>query len=306
MIRSLLLALVVCSALPAGEVAIALRASVVLDAERATLGDIAELTGDEALITVLRGVTIAELPDLRPRHLEADEVRRAIGLGLGRSLTITGQSDVSRRGQQITQDELVALAKAAVPSDGDTVTISLLRSTGPVTFPAGGIEPTIVATAMDNARAGDIPFRVRVMRGEVELGRALVTLRIVREREVLVASRAIRRGERLGPGDIRSERMVLGKASTSRVGIEDVIGREARNDLAEGTPFSPAVLVTPPDVRAGQAIELVVSTERFHLTARGEALNDGVIGQTIGVRRAADGRTVRGVVLGEGRVRLDQ
>lgn len=304
--RSLLLVLVVSHVLLAGEVSIALRASVTLDQERATLADIADLSGDESLITVLRGLTVAELPDLRPRHLEADEVRRAIGLGLGPFLAITGQCDLARRGRQISQDELVAVAKSHIPIEGDTVTITVVRSTGAVTIPAGGSEPSIEATAMDNARSGDIPFRMRVLRGEVELGRALITLRIVRERDVLVAARAIRRGERLGPGDIRTQRMVLGRTVTTSLGTGEVVGREARNDLAEGTMFSAAVLITPPEVRAGQAVELVVSTERFQLSARGEALNDGVIGQTIGVRRAADGKTVRGIVLGDGRIRLNQ
>jgi flagella basal body P-ring formation protein FlgA len=186
------------------------------------------------------------------------------------------------------------------------VTISVLRSTGAVTVPAGGNEPVVVAEALDHARAGDIPFRIRVLRGDVELARSLITLRIVREREVLVAARGIRRGERLGPGDLRLQRMVLGRTATTTLSGEDIVGREARIDLAEGAPLVATVLTVPPDIRTGQTVELLVIAERFSLSSRGEALNDGVVGQIIAVRRAADGRTVRGTVLGEGRVRLDQ
>jgi flagella basal body P-ring formation protein FlgA len=304
--RGLFLVMLVSQALMAGEVLIALRPSVTINAERATLSEIAELSGDEAIIAIIGGMTVAELPDLRPRLLEADEVRRAIGHDLGSYLKVTGQSQVIRGGHMITEDALVVAAKATVLSDGDAVTISVLRSSGGLTIPAGGSEPNLVATALDQSRVGDIPFKVRVMRGEVELGRALITLRIVRERDMIVAARAIRRGERLGLGDLRTQRRVVSRINAAVLTIDEVVGREARNDIAEDSPLSANSLITPPDVRAGQDVELVVNAERFQLSARGEALNDGMIGQSISVRRAADGRTVRGILIGHARVQLIQ
>lgn len=306
--RPLLALLVLSSAvhLSAGEVGVVLRPVVSVAAERATLGDVAELTGDEALIAVIRDLTVVELPDLRTRHLEPDEIRRAVGLGLGTTLRISGASEVSRRGQVIPEDELIRAASAAINVADDAVTITTLRSSGPVTLPAGGPEVAIVAEPLDQMRSGDIPFRVRVMRGEVEVGRALVTLRVVRQRTMTVAARAIRKGERLGPGDLRSERVNVGRGSAAAVAQMDLIGREARMDLAEGTPITTMVVINPPDVRVGQQVVLVVNSERFHLTAAGESLNDGRIGEVISVRRAADGRTVRGTVVAEGQVRLDR
>lgn len=306
--RPLLALLVLSSAvhLSAGEVGVVLRPVVSVAAERATLGDVAELTGDEALIAVIRDLTVVELPDLRTRHLEPDEIRRAVGLGLGTTLKVSGISDVSRRGQVIPEDELVRAASAAINVGDDEVTITTLRSSGSVTLPAGGAEVAIVAEPLDQMRSGDIPFRVRVMRGEVEVGRALVTLRVVRQRTMTVTARAIRKGERIGPGDLRSERVHVGRGSATAVTQADLIGREARMDLAEGTPLTTAVVINPPDVRVGQQVVLVVDSERFHLTAAGESLNDGRIGEVISVRRAADGRTVRGTVVAEGRVRLDR
>jgi flagella basal body P-ring formation protein FlgA len=61
----------------------------------------------------------------------------------------------------------------------------------------------------------------------------------------------------------------------------------------------------PPNVRAGQGIMMQVNTERFQLTAKGQALNDGHIGEVIYVRRETDGRTVRGKIIADGQVLLD-
>jgi flagella basal body P-ring formation protein FlgA len=120
-----------------------------------------------------------------------------------------------------------------------------------------------------------------------------------------VAARALKRGDRITAGDVRSERMQVTRQSLVGLDVQAVIGCEARVDLAEGTPFTTTAVIVPPDVRVGQIVVLVVTSERFHLTAKGEALNDGRIGESIAVRRSADGRTVRGTVVAEGQVRLD-
>ncbi len=300
-----LLALAALLPLSGGEVSVSLRPQVTLAAERATLGDVADMSGDAGLIAVLRDLPIMELPDLAQRHLEADEVRRAVGHGLGRSLAITGTCDLSRRGRQITEDELIATARATITSDGDQLNVTTLRSPGALVIPDGGAETHLDAVALDRARIGDIPIRVRVLRGEVELARALITMRVVRQRDLLVAARPIKRGERIGAGDLRQERVTLTHGWNEEVTSKELLGREARLDLAEGTPLTTRLTVQPPDVRVGQRVVLQVISERFQLTVQGEALNDGRIGEVIPVRRASDGRTVRGTVIAEGQVRLD-
>ncbi len=292
-------------ALVAGEVSVLLRPTVSVASERATLSDVAELSGDADLIQVIRDLPVTELPDLRERRLEPDDIRRALAHGLGPSLNISGTSRVSRRGQVVSEAELVAAAAATVTADGDELTVTTLRSSGSVTIPAGGADIILLAQALDNSRSGDIPFRLRVMRGETEVGRALITLRVVRHREMTVAARALRRGERIGPGDVRTQRMLVERTSVKAGAQTELIGREARIDLAEGAPVHAAVVLLPPAVRSGQEITLLVTSDRFNLMAKGEALNDGRIGESIAVRRGSDGRTVRGTVIAEAQVRLE-
>ncbi len=305
MIRSLAALVLALASLVAGDVSVVLRPVVSVAGERATLGEVAELSGDPVLITVIRDLPVVELSDLGEHRLEADEVRRAVGHGLGSSLVVTGVSQVSRRGRIIAEADLIVAASATIVADGDDLTITTMRSSGALTVPDGGADLVLQAQALDNNRSGDIPFRIRVMRGEVEVARALVTLRVIRHREMTVAVRAIRRGERIGAGDLRTERVLVARTRTKSCTQSELIGREARFDLAEGTPLTDAVVSLPPAVRAGQEIVLLVTSERFQLIAKGQALNDGRMGETIGVRRGSDGRTVRGTIVADGQVRLE-
>lgn len=303
--RHTLLLLMVFFPLAAGEVTVVLRPVVSVANERATLGEVAELSGDTAMIAVIRDLSVVELPDLRERKLEAPDIRQAIGHGVGTSLLVSGATRVTRRGRTITDAEIVQAATAAVLAEGDELVVSTLRSSGALIIPDGGSAVTMIAQPLDQSRTGDIPFRVRLMRGEVELARALVSLRVVRHRQMLVAARMLRRGERLGVGDIRTERVAVNRAGTTALTQDHIIGHEARMDLAEGIPLTAAVIMLPPNVRAGQGIMMQVNTERFQLTAKGQALNDGHIGEVIYVRRETDGRTVRGKIIADGQVLLD-
>lgn len=291
--------------LVAGEVTVVLRPVVSIASERATLGEVAELSGDAAMIAVIRDLPVVELPDLRERKLEINEIRQAIGHGIGPSLLVSGTTRVSRRGRTITEVEIVQAATATVLADGDELVVSTLRSSGALVIPDGGSEVTIVVQPLDLSRTGDIPFKVRLMRGEVEVARSLVSLRVVRHRQMLVAARILRRGQQMSAGDFRSERVAVNRAGSASLSANEIIGHEARMDLAEGTPLTAAVMVLPPNVRSGQGIALLVNTERFQLTAKGEALNDGHIGEIISVRRETDGRTVRGKIIADGQVLLD-
>lgn len=303
--RHTLLLLMVFFPLAAGEVTVVLRPVVSVANERATLGEVAELSGDAAMIAVIRDLSVVELPDLRERKLEAPDIRQAIGHGVGTSLLVSGATRVTRRGRTITDAEIVQAATAVVLAEGDELVVSTLRSSGALIIPDGGSAVTMIAQPLDQSRTGDIPFRVRLMRGEVELARALVSLRVVRHRQMLVAARMLRRGERLGVGDIRTERVAVNRAGTTALTQDHIIGHEARMDLAEGIPLTAAVIMLPPNVRAGQGIMMQVNTERFQLTAKGQALNDGHIGEVIYVRRETDGRTVRGKIIADGQVLLD-
>lgn len=73
-------------------------------------------------------------------------------------------------------------------------------------------------------------------------------------------------------------------------------GLMARGAIAPGERLKLSRLVQPPLVRRGEAVALLVNAGGVQLSAQGEALADGYAGQSIGVKRASDGRVWRGVV----------
>jgi hypothetical protein len=100
--------------LAAGEVTVTLRPVVSVASERATLSEVAELSGDAALIAVIRDLPVVELPDLRERELEAGEIRRAIGHGLGSAAPVGSHVADARSQRRIScrQRERLSLPMA--------------------------------------------------------------------------------------------------------------------------------------------------------------------------------------------------
>ncbi len=288
-------------------VQVIVRAEVSVSADHATLADVAELRGDQEIISVLAGLPIVQLPDLSVKTIDGLVITKAIGRSLGDRFRVQGSGTVVRQALSIDEATLTKAAESVITVDDDEVKISVLRHSGAVAIPAGGSEHTFVVDALDKQLIGDIPVRVRVLRGEREFARALITLRVERHRTVVVAARALRRGDVLTPGDLRLKRMALTSRFSS--GIKDIatlVGQEVRMEVEEGSPLQINLVSLPPAVRAGQTIELVVTNKNFHVSGTAVALGSGAIGDVINVRRQADGHTVRARIEGLGVVTFER
>jgi flagella basal body P-ring formation protein FlgA len=288
-------------------ISVHIRESVTVSADIATLADVAELSGDADTIAVLSVLPIVQLPDLATKHLDGLVITMAIGRNLGSRFQVFGTGTVRRQAETISVDTLSAAAQSAITIGEDDVELSVIRHSGAVIIPAGGAAYRFVTDVLDRHLSGDIPVRIRILRGEVELARALVTVRVVRYRTVVVAARSLQRGELLGLGDFHLQRLVMTtQLATSLTDINVVAGQEIRTDLEMGTPILESMLIQPPAVRAGQTVNLVVSTAHFQIMGSAVALGNGRIGELINVRRQTDGRTVRGRVEANGVVTFER
>jgi flagella basal body P-ring formation protein FlgA len=228
---------------------------------------------------------------------------RAVPMG---GVAISGVCQLSRRSLAISEAEIVAAvtAQAKAASD-DEVVVGKVRVSGALVVPAAETPPRLLAEALDRAPTGEIPYRVRVLQGDVELARSLVVVPVARYRRMTVAARALHRGETLGVGDLRSERIEVTPRLAEAGEANTLVGRIARQDIAEGTPLAAALFTVPADVQSGQAVTISFVRDHFRLSATGEALADGHVGETIQVRRA-DGRAVKARVVASGQVQIDQ
>lgn len=119
----------------------------------------------------------------------------------------------------------------------------------------------------------------------------------------LVAARPLPRGAVIGEGDVRVEPRPL---NDERLGaFEPARGAKLRRALETGEMVALHAIDRPVLVKRGATVAAVVSGERFQLTAHGEALEDGALGDEIALRMAfGEKKVVRGVVTDGNRVEV--
>jgi len=289
---------------------VALQDEAIVARDRVTLDMVAALSGRGDLCAAAAQVVVDDLPTLGQRSIDAVKVRAALASLLrGPGLVVTGRCTVWRRCLVVPEASLVAAAEAHLREQGnpgDEVQVTLRRGSGSLLVSDDADQPVrLVAEALDRATSGDIPCRVRVLRGNNELARALLVLELTRWRTCLVAARPLARGSHLDLGAVRSERLALTRdSSDAKQNAEDLVGWEVRVDLPAGAPILASAIQPQRVVRANQTVVLMVQNERIQVSASGTALAEGNLGDSILVRRATDGRTLRGRISGVGEVQV--
>jgi len=287
-------------------VAIHLRPTVVLAAPHATLADLADLSGSSAAVTALGPIVIQDLRAV-PVLVEESLIRiRIAHQAPDVAVTITGQTQVSQPLRTISVDEQVHAATAVVVHAGDDSEVTLQRASGPLTIADDGSAPVIDATPLDRGRVGDVAFRVRLMRGDDELARSLVVLRVKSFSRVVVLATDVHRGSVLGAGDLTVQRVELSTITQDAfTDANQVMGYQVTRDATAGQILTPALALAPLAVRPGQGVTLVWRTGTVELSALGEALAGGRDGEIIGVKRSSDQQRVRGQIIGPAKVLIN-
>lgn len=279
----LLALLLTAGLLASGEIAIAIRAETWAVGPRATLGEVAELSGEAEICDRLRALTLAELPTLTAVQVDARVVTAlATRAAAPATLRITGSGTVARRARTFGDAELFAAAAATVTG----ARISQVRCSGALTVPDGA---TLVAEALDPQALGDTAFRVRALEDGRETGRSLVVLRIERDVEIAVATRALGRGAIIGAQDVRREVRAATRLNLpAAVDPAGLVGSLARRDIAAGEPMLPGLIAVRPDVRAGSTITVLLPGRGFLVELQGTAQSDARAGERVAVRRSGD------------------
>jgi len=292
------------AALAASEpLVVVLRGDVTVPRPRATLADIAELSGRDAAIA--GALVVQDLPDTNGRSVTAHQVRALlVGVASGSRLEIRGEALVRRGVESVSAEALEAAAREhLVATAGIGAEITFRRPPSALVIPADDGEAwTIAVDPLVNRSIGEVPVRLRVCRGGRDLARALAVAHVAQVAEVAVPVRPLARGDLIGLGDVRSERVDLTSGRWETAPIETLIGSEVRIPLVADAPIPVGAVRMPPAVRGGTAVEIAITTDGFTITTSAQALGDGRIGDTITVRRGTDGRTMSARVTGPGQV----
>ena len=129
--------------------------------------------------------------------------------------------------------------------------------------------------------------------------------RLVRETQVPVPNRPLPAGRAIAAGDL--EWVSMGDrqlpANVAR-DPQEMVGRLARRALPQGAPVITADLKRPVAVARGTLVTIILGTPTMRLTARGQALDEGAVGDTIRVANAQSRTVVGGVVRADGQVEV--
>jgi flagella basal body P-ring formation protein FlgA len=121
-------------------------------------------------------------------------------------------------------------------------------------------------------------------------------------RDVVVSNRAMERGQTIGASDLRlEERNVLATGAGALMNLEDAVGFSLRRNVPVNAMLNSGTVEPPLLVRRGDRIQVSVRAGGINVSAVGEALRDGRLGERIPVRNIQSKRVVEAVVTGAGR-----
>ena len=158
--------------------------------------------------------------------------------------------------------------------------------------PVGSIRPGVVCS-----------FRLRYPVSDGSLRTTIVAARVLLYDRVVVAARDLPPRTRIGPQDVRLEERSVGSIFGKPFrDTSEVIGKETRGTIRRGSVLTGSALETPSLVRRGEIVKVVAACNNVQVETTGRALESGGLGDQVLVRNPSSGRSVRGEVIGPGRV----
>ncbi|MGR5502949.1 flagellar basal body P-ring formation chaperone FlgA [Vibrio sp. DNB22_10_4] len=121
---------------------------------------------------------------------------------------------------------------------------------------------------------------------------------------VATAGRAMKKGYRLQPEDIRFAKVTLKKAESVFFDATHLIGSKLRRTVRVGDVLTAKRFYLDYDVEKGLPVNLIYHSNTFSLETDGVALEDGLVGDTIAIRNAQSGKTLKGVIVEKNLVRV--
>jgi flagella basal body P-ring formation protein FlgA len=162
----------------------------------------------------------------------------------------------------------------------------------------------IMAVMPDFKPVGSVIFPLRVSAGGKE-EKLLLRTRVEVFREIVVAARAIKRGEPLTADRLKLERRDIALLPAKYfAAAAPLLGQEAKISIPANSTIFDWMVGGPPLVRRGAAVTITVGAPGLAVKAKGEALEDGQAGQEIKVKRLDSSRVLKTRVKSENEVEV--
>ncbi|MCH7866274.1 MAG: flagellar basal body P-ring formation protein FlgA [Myxococcales bacterium] len=175
-------------------------------------------------------------------------------------------------------------------------------------FNLSGVSPADVniklRTRLVGELLGRVPVTVIISHGSKELKRAVVTASLKSVVPVLVASRAMRRGEVVTEDDFYVERRDVSVMRGAVISRErNLLGMRLRRSITAGRVWQPRHIESVPKVMRGEMVRIRLESGGLRIDSIGKASEDGRVGDLIRVLNASK-RYVTGRVDAEGTIHV--
>lgn len=297
----LVTALVIARPVPAAT----LRAAVTVTGDVVTLGDLFDGAGDLADRPVFRS------PDLGVEGAlpAAEAVKAARAAGLEVDGVPVDRVVVLRASTTIDPTFLSELLRQEAADrlglEPDAVEIQFDRAPETMHADALSADPVRVLALDVNHRNGRFLAEIAIDVGE-SARRIQLAGRADEIVEVPYLLRDLERDAVVGPADVELRRVPRRQVVRGAVvDLESVVGMAARRGLRAGSMVALSDVGEPVVVRRGTLVTLIYERPGLTLTARGRALGDAAAGGTVAVLNEQSRRTVHGVALATGAVRIE-
>lgn len=281
-----------------------LRNAIVVEGSDITLGDLFKGAGELAFVAVRPAPEPGERLSIRTRSLQ--EFARAKGLDW--QVPPGLQSfQVERAGRAIPRQDLEAAIRPELRAAGASRSfeIDLQGRGGSINVPPDAAYRIEVSAVQFDRQTSRFSAALKISGNGFATKRLNVSGYARKLVELPVLTRRLGKGEIIRADDLNMVEMRAGQSQRNTARDEsDLIGLEAKRALQANRPIRLNDVQTPVLVKKGALVTMLVRTPAMSLSAVGQALEDGAMGEVIRILNPKSHKTVQGTVVGKGQVQM--
>ncbi len=297
----------------AGQPTVIVKKSAAVTDPVVRLGDIAQLQGFAAAdVKTYAAIELGRAPavglgQFMPRAYLQARIREG-GMPAAVRLRIPRRVEIKRKARTMPGEQLRQMVRSAIqrnmPHDPADVAAIDVPTLADLRVPDGA--KLRVKFSRGEAFRGPVVAELVVRDAGETMRTRRISARVDVFQKVYGVVEPLRRGRRLTTADLVELR--LPHTTLARDAVIDpsaVEGAQLRRAVKPGEPLREAWLQVPPVIERGDRVRMVAVRGALRITARGEALSDGVRGAYVRVRNLDSRKVVSGRVTGPGEIELE-
>ena len=288
------------------------RDSAAVEGNTITLGDIASINGNQDIAAALASRQVGQAPPPgESTVLDCSHIADSLTPSLAGTDKITWKGAdsvrIKRLAQQVSTEKIIEIIDAFLAKNKDKMPNAEIRFVPaeqplPFTVQTGDLDWEVVPSnpAIIGSNRFSLIFKVD---GKVRKNMS-VRGKIEAMAKVAIASEQIEKDALLQPTQFTMMVKDISELDKPCLNVQEIIGKKASRLIRSGAVLTSSLIETPPMVRRGESVKIMVRQGELELTALGTAQADGIKDQTIRVENASSKKVINGRVTAPGLVEV--